>query len=735
MKVQRIIRLVVFVSLTCNVLFINHGSVFAQTDTGNIVTFTTLGQKEIGLQGPLDVQSFSFHVPADWEFLAGGQLHLDFSTFFNGNNSSSNSGVLPVAGYLEIALNGTPLATLALNQVGDNSIDIPLYTDVWHVTDPTVSSRLEFTVRTPGPCNTAFMNSSGPLGGLNVVIHPSSYLDLPHKIAPLAVDLRLLPYPIFQNSFMSDTAVLVIPNNPTEKELQAAFITSAVLGRLSQGLLQLSTVTIGVLDQAHLTDSHLIFVGEPSSFPILSQATWPVQIAGGNFSNLQMGQNDGVIQMALSPQSPAKVWLMVSGMNDDGVVKAAQALESGKNIRVSDNPALSIVTDVQEQQVNDLGKADTTFADLGYGNQDSWGPGIRYTEYLFNIPSDQQVGDGAYLDLVFTHSAMLDFDGAGISISLNGDYIGSFRFTEQTAQVSSWRLNFPKSSFVGGENRLLISANLVPISSCLPTNQLWFSSRSESVLHLPLEAAAVESPQLLLRKYPAPFSPTLDNTAFVVPSNNANSWFDASRISFDLGWKTTGTVINPAVAFADSVPDAIRNGRDILLIGQPSLMSGFIKELVGNMPAPFENGSDIAKEPSRNFMFAVPSDIPVGYLQIFSSPWNANKLVLAVTGNGVDGLDLAVDALTIPTQFSQLGGNVAVIYNGQIIAAQTKSPDQITVLGTPAAVATQTAQVVQQNPGTQQSGLTLSPVMVGIVLVVVFALIVIGILVLRREEK
>lgn len=728
-----VIKIVMFVVLMTSIIGADYGYVSAQGNAENVVNFSVLGQTEIGLQGPFDMKSFSFRVPADWEFLEGGQLHLDFSTFFNTGDLSTSSGAGLTAGYLQITLNNVSIATITLNQVGDNSIDIPLYAYAWNLVDPMASSRLEFTVRTPGPCNTAFKNSSNPAGGLNVTIHPSSFFLLPHTITSLAVDLRLLPYPVFQNSFAPDSAILIMPDNPTEKELQAAFITSAAFGRLSLGALNLTSTTMKMLDQARISDSHLIFVGKPSEFPLLAQAIWPTQTTEQGFLNTQIGENDGVIQMALSPRSPAKVWIMVSGLSDDGVVKAAQAVANMGNIRIDGNPGLSIVTGVQEMQFDGLGQVDTKFSDLGYNTQNSWGPGIRYTQYIFNIPSGQEVGYDAYLDLIFTHSAMLDFDGAGISVSLNGDYIGSFRFSEQTAQVSKWRLSLPKSSFVQGENRLLISANLVALSSCLPTNQLWFSSRSDSILHLPLETASVENSRLLLRKYPAPFFPSLDNTAFVVPGNDPSSWFVVSQIAFDLGWKTTGVVINPLVAFADSVPDTIRNERDILLVGRPSLMANVMRELTVNMPAPFENGNDIANEPPGNFSFDVPDNIAVGYLQIFSSPWNTGKSVLAVNGNGIDGVHLAADALTVSDQFSQLGGNMAVIYKGQIIAAQATS-DQVTVLGTPAAVVTQTSQI-QQQPTSQSGSITLTPSTIAVILIVIFALVVIVFLVLRGSEQ
>src|SRR5215207_626984 len=730
MKAKNIIQFIMCISLGCSTLLANVHPAFAQNAAEERVDFSLLSQSEIGLQGPLDTRSFRFNLPATWELLEGGQLHLNFDVSFNAGSAVGESSSQPIAGYLQVTLNNTPLGTITLDKRGENTVDLTIYLSTWQLKDPTASHDLEFNLRSPGPCNTTSMTNASPLAGLNVIIHPTSYFLLPHRSAPMTADLRRLPYPLYQDSFVADQAFLVMPDHPTELELQAAFTTSAVFGRLSDGNLVLETSTISKLDPARFADSHIIFVGQPSAFPQLDKATWPAPIKNETFENPLIEQNDGVIQMAVSPENPGTLWLMVSGLSDAGVLKAAQGLGTVPDLRVDKSLRLSIITTVQDLPESASGEVDSTFAELGYDNQELWGPGLRYLEYIFHVPSGQEVTTGSYLDLVFTHSAMLDFEGAGVGVSLNGDYIGSFRFSEQTAQISNWHLNLPSSSFKEGENHLLLSANLVTISSCLPTNQLWFSSRADSVLHMPLAPASDSSSKLLLQKYPAPFAPSLDETTFIVSGNDPDSWSIASSIAYDLGWKTNGSLTQLEVALAESVPDSIRKDRDLLVVGRPSSMP-IMQELASSMPAPFENASDVAREPETDIAFRLATDAPVGYLEVFPAPWDSQRSIITVSGNGTDGLRWAAEALIVPEKFSQLRGNLAIVYADQIISAQVGS-NQTTVFATPIAPA-QTAPAVQEPAASTPAAPALN--IMAITSIVIVALLVLGFLVWRIVEQ
>ena len=667
MNINKILRMTIYILLLSSILAMNIHPAQAEKEEDN-VTFVMMGEDEISLQGPSDIKSFTFNLPATWEIEDGAQLYLSFNTTFNASSASTTGeSINSVAGYLHVMLNETPLGTILLDQQGETTIELPLYPSAWNDLDPTDPHRLEFTLRTPGPCNDSYADYASSFnGGLGVLIHSTSYLYLPHRLKPIVTDLRRLPYPIYQNSFLPDSAVLVMQDNPSEKELAAVLTTSAVFGRLTEGLLTLETLTASELTATYLENSHIIFVGKPSSFPSLDLAVWPSPVMDQVFDAPAIGEKDGVLQAAVSPLNTNKLWLMVSGMSDEAVVKASQALGGEEEIRVTDNSGLAIVSDVMNLQQQSLYAEDMTFEDLGYESRERWGPGLRYVDYTFEIPAGQAVHQGAFLDLIFAHSAMLDMDGSGITVSLNGDYVGSYRFSNQSAKVTRWHLELPSSSFRQGDNIILFSINLESTSSCLSYSQLWFAARSESVLHMELVKAPYEEARPHLNKYPAPFVPNFVNTAFVLPKDDIASWDIASQIAYDLGVESGGVYIDLVVAFADNVPEDMLAERDILVIGQPNQMP-FVQDLSASMPAPFDAGSDIANETASGFTFDISPNIPVGYLEVFLSPWNAQNIVMTISGNGVDGLAWAADTLLDPEKFAELRGNLAVLFDDQII--------------------------------------------------------------------
>jgi len=698
--------------------------------TSSTVSFTMLGQTDVVLRGPLDVQSFSFNIPADWQLIEGSQLHLDYS--ISGGNTTANASLASAPGYITVYLNSKPIGTIVASQNGEGSVDFTIPVLDWATTDPTSPTKsLEFYLETGYECRpTTYQANNETAAGQSILIRSTSYFTLPYNIAPITTDLRSLPYPLYQNTFIPDQAVLAVPDNPSQAELQAAFTASAALGRLTNGKLNLGFTTISKLNPAQLADSHVIYVGKASSFAQLATYSWPMKIQGQGFSGGQIAADDGVVEEIASPQDPNRVWLLVSGQSDAAVIKASQALASGQ-IRVGSQSNLAVITSTQETAQSPSSVIDHSFSDLGYQTQAVYGPGSRYLTYHFQIPAGKIAADGAYLSLVFSNSALLDYDQSGISLTLNNALVGGFRFSDQSAQTSTWTINLPASSFQQGDNYLIIEASMEPISFCTPDDQMWFSSNQQSVLHLPLTDVPAARSATNLSDYPAPFNPDFSHMAFVVAHNDQAGWSAASAIAYDLGLRTGGALIDPVVAYADNVPDSIRQQRDLLVVGQPSSLP-IMKDLSASMPAPFPAGSDIATEPGSQFNFLIiPNNTPVGYLEIFTSPWNQQRSVVTVSGNSTDGLNWGATAFITPDLRAQLTGNVAVLYtNNQVIAAQVASASSASSAATPVVVATQTTSA----NSTTQNGPNLLLISVVAVLVLVILGFLVWILGRRRSQ-
>jgi cellulose synthase operon protein B len=380
--------------------------------------------------------------------------------------------------------------------------------------------------------------------------------------------------------------------------------------------------------------------------------------------------------MAVSPWNTSKVLLIAGGSDDSAVIKAAQAIGSGA-IRTGDAADLALVAAVQPLATAGVIEVDRTLAELGYGVQNMYGLGGQYAGYRFDIPTGQAVDGDAYIDLIFVHSALLDYDQSGMTVSLNDQPIASVRLDDTSTRLGSTRVSLPASALRAGSNQLTFRADLLPRVACVDprSSGLWMSIRPESMLHLPLgPALASEITRTIdLNSYPAPFTarPNFGGLAFVLAAEDPASWRVAADIAFDLGRQSQGVPVDLVAVVGDTVPEQVRKERDLLLIGRPSTLP-LLAELRSALPAPFEPGADLATEPGAHVAYRMQPGASIGYLELLPAPWSAERTLLAVLGSTDEGLEWAGAALTTPRLRSHLSGNLAVIDGEQIESRDTR---------------------------------------------------------------
>jgi glucose/arabinose dehydrogenase len=634
-----------------------------EAETGNLVSFVDLGVQERILRGPFDSLEFSFSLPANWQ-LAEGQdieLRLDLTSFFSSLGiPQTSSQPSTLGGSLEVYFNRQLVTTLLLTENGDQTLSVLIPPEVQIPVRDDGRYELELTLKSDTSCEAPQQSS--------VVVHSTSLLIIPHQIVQPSTDLTRLPQPIYLDSFSPDVAIVVVPDKPNAAELQAALAVAAGFGEMTNSNLEFYLVPLNHLSAEVRAAAHLIFVGLASSFPLLKDADLPAPTNGQQFMASGAGADDGIIQMAVSPWNPAKVLLIVGGNSDVAIVKAGGALSSGL-IRPGGQPNLALVADVRPGQITTVVKTDQTFGELGFVTETQ-----RRRDSIFNlsfyVPSGKVLSGEAYIDLIFKHSAVLDTEVSGLVATWNGQPIGSSRLTEETAAKGAVRLYIPPSAIQSGLNQLRVSANLRPRNDCksAQVNDFWFSIQSESVFHLPLSESLLSvKPNFSLSDYPEQFTknPFMNNVAFVLAHDDPVGWNVAAHLAFDLGNNANVDVAELVAVFGDGVPDEMRKERNLLIVGQPVALP-IVAELSGVMPAPFEAGSNIASELGSAIVYRVPDGVSIGYLQLFPSPWNDERAVLAVLGNTDEGVQWAGAALIRPDLRNQLNGRFAIVKGEQI---------------------------------------------------------------------
>jgi hypothetical protein len=419
--------------------------------------------------------------------------------------------------------------------------------------------------------------------------------------------------------------------------------------------------------------------------------------------------------MVVSPWNHIKVALVVGGNTDVAVVKAAQAVSSTV-IRTGNRLDAALVEDVNAlDTLSGFLATDRTLADLGYGVEILDGSGLSRFDLEFNVPPGQTVvaEEEAALNLIFNHSSLLDYTRSGLVLRVNNEPVGSVRLSDVSTSLVSQQIVIPRTAIHAGVNQLTLLAELSPLAECdtLGRDSLWLNIQPESSLHLPLGPAqdAVVG-AVTLDGYPEPFTfdQTLSTTAFVLPANDPVAWDVAAKLAFDLGKYVNGVVLDVIVAYGHDVPEAVRQGRDLLIVGRPTTLP-ILAEINDRLPAPFTPGSDRVVDERLAVAYRIAPEIGLGYVEFLPAPWDSNRTVIAVLGTAEGGLRAAATALLTPEQRRKFAGDFVVVQGSQVFtpavltaagaaegseAAVDGQGDQVVSEGTREAMATPVATAV-----------------------------------------
>ena len=713
----------------------------AQTTTGNeaVIRLDMIGQADTLLRGPYGSMTSRFGLPANWAFQEGASLQLIITANLITDASQTVADGQFIGSTLNVSFNKNDIATIPLLAGPSVSYDIPIPSTALDSPFSDGRHELALFLDAGNDCTDSTRHTS-------IVISSASHFTIPYAEQTPMLDLTALPRPIFQrDSIFPVNSTLVVPDAPTAQEMQAALTVASSFGRMSGGDMNVSLVPMSQLTPEMRTDTQLIFVGKSSTLSLLQGVALPSPLQSNAFKASGMQTDDGLLQMAVSPWNTGRAIMVVGGNSDLGVVKAAQAL-SNENIQTVGNHDLALIANVVPPTgkpilETSLPQETRSFRDLGYDIVTMSGAGRADSLVRFTLPPGYVATDDTYLDLTFNHSGLLDFSRSGLTVFMNGNLIGSVLLSQQTASTVTQRIKIPVSSLTTSTNELRFEADLAPLSQCsfLDFSNLWLSILPESSLHMPLQPATAGSMQLRdLSSYPYPFAsePTLSNLAFVLPKDNPAMWNTAAQIAMQLGRQAAGALFNVAVAYDGKIPDDYRNGLNLIVVGLPA-NSQLLGEMNQSLPAPFEKGTNVAVLQGQQVSYRFPVDSDLGYLQLLASPWNADRVILAVVGSTPAGVEQAGKALTNAVLRNRLKGNFVLVNGESLSIADTRTGLGLASVGDAANVVPQVGVVAGTKVAPSQTTafatqMNWIPLVVGGLLLAIVVVIIIAALTRRR---
>ena len=640
------------------------------SQSSDLILFSQFLKEDIYLTGPFDSNNVYFSLPTSWSLTSGAQLNLSMSITFSQSTQGAASGVPQGSGNITVTLNNVFVGLVPVETSGKTTFQLDIPQEALLAEKEDGLYKLQFSLRSTGTCQ--FDENT------LIVIHTDSSMNLPHT--SMAPDTNLVNFPaqIFQNSAAITTPVLVvIPDHPSAAELQSAMTIAAGLGNISSSKLAMDLNLVSHLTPEQIANNNLILIGKAGSQVISDQLKLPLPVTGNAFSNPGGNIDDGIIELMNSPWNGDKVVLVVSGNTEAATLKSAQAVSTGV-LRPNVYPNVAIVDAVKPAPIPVTPRVDQTLGDMGYGGGQLKDIGVNNVTYYFYIPPSKVVTEDAYFELEYGHSSLVQYDRAGIVVSINGKPVGSVSFTKDTASqaVNKVRFSLPASAVLAGTNELQVKVNLIPVDVCSNPDfdGVYANIWPESNLHLPIRDALVNPTAAIydLIAYPAPFTyaSTLDSTALILERDNLASWREAFQVAAFLGDRSDGAVTMLSTFYADELPENERSKYNFIAIGGISKLP-ILNEINKFLPAPFDFGQKLANEPEMQVKYRINPNAAVGYVELLSSPWNSDKVFLAAVGNDAQGITWAASHLIAPLSY-KLSGNFSVINDQRVYTADTR---------------------------------------------------------------
>src|SRR5829696_3350766 len=235
-----------------------------------IVTFGDLGFQETSLVSPFDSTRVLFSIPPNWRLVPNGEVSLEYEVTLTG----ADVGLVgteknPYGGSLVVTFNDELVSTITLNDLGPQTLQLAL--PPASLDSIRQDGRHQLTISLSAQFSCIYNIRA------IVVIKPTSTFKLPFEVSPPVLDLSRLPAPFhLRNALVPDRTLVVVPNEPDVKELQAAMNVMSGFGSLVGESFDFGLATAAELTDDVLADTNLIFVGRPEQFDQLANVQFPL---------------------------------------------------------------------------------------------------------------------------------------------------------------------------------------------------------------------------------------------------------------------------------------------------------------------------------------------------------------------------------------------------------------------------------------------------------------------------
>ncbi|MEW5858440.1 MAG: cellulose biosynthesis cyclic di-GMP-binding regulatory protein BcsB [Cyanobacteriota bacterium] len=506
---------------------------------------------------------------------------------------------------------------------------------------------------------------------------PDSKLIFNYKPQPIALNFSRYPYPFFDDLSLEPNQIAYLqPRQLNESWLTAAARYQATLGRLAD-FRPLETSIVKGLDQVQVNE-RLVIIGTPEEQPALKTLQLPFKLANNQVldgSRVPLPPDVGVLMVTTTKDSGVPV-LVATGNGAEGVSKAVQFLVQSQDRKIGTGQGIIVgeVTEVETPpqrqwprylpqnksfQLSDLQVPGT---DKPFKDVTVRGSNAAPIQFDFRALPDDRFTRGSSMTLRYSYGPQVNPRTSAVEVLLDGVFIGGERLNSETgATRKTLNVNLPEN-LIQPNSKIQVVFRLnprEPADNCgrVTDQQLTGTVHADTSFNLNREIS-VQLPDLKLLQYGFPFAAPQDlsSTAIVLPdAPSSTDLLTLLEFSERLGRLSLADSIQLKVYKAGSFPAQDRSKFNLVGIG--------IREKFPFSEV-FQSGSFKLKDFfSRQFQQGNIQTLPdrEGVIKEIISPWNSDRVLLALSAQTEPGLDRVRQLLSKDPWFFQLQGDTALI--------------------------------------------------------------------------
>ncbi|WOD37650.1 cellulose biosynthesis cyclic di-GMP-binding regulatory protein BcsB [Nodosilinea sp. E11] len=578
---------------------------------------------------------------------------------------------------LTVLINGTSIGSLPLNQpmgeIGDAVMEVPV--DLLQDHNELIVAALQNNSPT---CTQDPYDPS-----LWTEVLPDSKLVFDYAPQAVTPDFSQFPYPLFDVlSLQTNRVAYLQPATADSLWLTAMARLQTYLGRTAH-YRPLDSRLIGD-PEALAVEERLVVMGTPAQQPALANLTLPFVLENGQFVDDEgkaLPAEAGLLMWATAQDDRSPV-LVITGNGEIGVAKAVQYLVQPHDRQIATGHGIIVnqTTDLPSppprQWPGYLPEDDsfllsdlTTATRAPLDDVTVRGSHSPALEIDFKALPDDRLLRGSKMRLSYSYGPQVNPLTSLVDVELDGVSIAGERLTEiKGANRRTLEVDLP-SDRITPTSKLRVNFRLDARErrSCsrVTDQQLWGTIHSDTSFTLN-RTAVTNLPDLDLLKTGYPFTAPQDlsTTAVVLPDSPTPTDVTVLlELAERLGRLSLADSVQLAVYQPRDLPEAVRNDRHLVAIGSQSRFP--LPELLT------EGGFALRGSGTRQWGNTQVQPLPdgEGLMKSVISPWNPQRVVLALSGRDDTGLAQVSDLLRYDPLFYQIEGDTV------LVSAQVSDPD------------------------------------------------------------